>query len=127
MNYIIKETTVWGHFYKAKNIDLYRRLKQKYELSNRYPFTDHSIVYAFKPENQRGPARENQTFIVAYPYVYDDFIGNKETEFINQLTSINLRFYKEPCIFKGKNAYKIFIMDTEVDLDLILRLVQVPI
>ena len=125
--YIIKETTVWGDQYSAKTSTGITRCRKKCEILQAYPFIDHHTIYAFKPANQRGPARESQTFIVSYPYVYDDFIGDKETEFINNLTSINLRFYKEPCVFRGNDAYKILIMDTDVDLTSVLGLLQVPV
>lgn len=124
--YKIKETTVWGDVYNAKSLQNIMRLTGKRDLiygEYRYPFLDHYKIYAFKPSSQRGPARESQTFIVSYTYNYDHFIGEKETKFISKLTTMNLRFYKEPCIFRGKNAYKILIMDTEVDLDRVLSLI----
>jgi hypothetical protein len=125
--YIIKETTVWGDDYRARTPASISRLIEKGKIRKIYPFADHHKIYAFKPANQRGPVRESQTFIVSYVYIYDFFIGDKEIEFINKLTSINLRFYKEPCIFRGQDAYKILIMDTDVDLNSVLGLLQVPI
>jgi hypothetical protein len=126
-NYIIKETTVWGDHYRARTPTGVLRCIQKGKILQAYPIVDHHKVYVFKPSNQRGPARESQTFIVSYAYVYDEFIGDKETELVNTLTSINLRFYKEPCVFRGKNAYKILIMDTDVDLDTVLGLIPEPV
>lgn len=125
-NYIIKETTVWGDDYKAKNPVNRLRLVEKSKIRQEYPFIDHYKIYTFKPKRQHGPSRESQTFIVSYTRVYDDFIGDKETEFIKKLTSINLRFYKEPCLFRGNNAYKILIMDSDVDLNSILRMLPLP-
>lgn len=124
-NYIIKETTVWGDQYRVRNPACILRCIQKRKIVHTYPIVDHHKVYVFKPANQRGPARESQTFIVSY--VYDDISGDNETEFISNLESIHLRFYKEPCVFRGKNAYKILIMDTDVDLHTVLGLLQVPV
>jgi hypothetical protein len=120
-DYIIKESSAWGwcRGYSERTI-LKQRLLQTYY----YPILDHYKKYAFKPSNQRGPARERQTFIVAYPFVYDNYIGSEETDFINYLQSIDLRFYKEKCTFRGHDAYRILIMDTEVDLDAVLVLLR---
>jgi hypothetical protein len=106
-SYTIKIARTWG--------------PQIGELLQEYPFVDHYTVYAFKPPYQRGPAKEDETFILSYAYAYNDCIGVNEPEFINKLNSINLRFYKEPCLFRGQNAYKILIMEPNVDLDTVLR------
>jgi hypothetical protein len=126
-NYSIQETTVWGDAYKANSPENILRCGTKNEiLQTSYPFIDHYTIYALKSINQRGPAKESQTFIVSYVYIYDDYIGDREQEFIQKLNSIQLRFHKELCIFRGKAAYKILIMDTDVDLNTVLRLIQVP-
>jgi len=121
--YIIKETTVWGDYYKARNPNNFLRLHEKKKILQVHPFIDHYKIYAIKPINQRGPARENQTFIKSYVYNYDNFIENREDEFIEKLSSINLKFYKEKCIYNENDAYKILIMDNDVDLNAILQLV----
>lgn len=121
--FIIKETTIWGDSYKARNLNNYLRLHEKKKILQIRPFIDHYKIYAYKPIDQRGPARENQTFIVSYVYNYDNFIENRENEFIEKLSSINLKFYKEKCIYKENDAYKILIMDTDVDLNAILQLI----
>jgi len=121
-DYVITETNVWGDYYKVKNPVNILRLHKKNDILHSYPFVDHYKLYSFKPANQRGPAKESQTFILSYAYLYDSFIGDRETEFINQLNSINLRFYKERFIFREKDAYKILIMDTDVDLPSVLRI-----
>ncbi len=126
-SYIIKETSVWGDAYRATTPEEVLRCGEKREiLQTSYPFIDHHTIYEFKSANQRGNTREGQTFIASYVYVYDEFIGTREAEFIKKLNSINLRFYKEPCMFREKEAYKILIMDTEVDLYSVLQLIQVP-
>jgi hypothetical protein len=125
--YRIKETSVWGDSYRATTPAEVLRCGQKRQLlQTSYPFLDHFTIYAFKPKNQQGPVRESQTFIVSYVYVYDEYIGTRETEFINELTSMQLRFYKEPCLFRGKDAYKVFILDTDVDLQSVVEMVGVP-
>lgn len=126
--YIIQETSIWGDAYRATSAEDVLRCGKKRELlqTAAYPFLDHFTIYAFKPRKQRGPPRERQTFIVSYAYVYDEYIGTKETDFINELLSIDLRFYKEPCIFRGKQAYKILILDTEISLDEVVQFIGVP-
>lgn len=122
--YIIKETSIWGDTNRGTTPEeVLRRGEKRVLLLNSYLFIDHYTIYVFKPANQQGPDRESQTFIASYVYVYDEFIGTRETEFIKKLTSINLRFYKEPCMFRDKDAYKILIMDTDVDLNSVLRLI----
>lgn len=122
-NMIIKETTVWGDYYKAKNMNNIRRLMKKSEIihSGKYSkYIDHPKIYAYKPKNQRGPARENQTFVVSYVYHYEQ--ENLE-EFIEELDSIGLLFYAEPCIFRGYKAHKIIIYENVLPIDQILELV----
>lgn len=123
-NFIIKETTVWGDHYKAKSPTQISRLTNKKQILQSRPFIDHYKIYAFKPAHQRGPARETQTFIVSYTYMYDNLSGNEEAEFIEKLTSIGLRFYKEQCVFNGKDSYRILIMDSDVILEEALRLLR---
>ena len=122
--YVIKETSVWGDKYRARSPNGILRCLEKNKILQEYPFIEHYKIYSFKPSNQRGPTRESQTFIVSYPYNYDSFIGNKEIDFINKLTSIDLRFYKEKCLFKNKDAYRILVLDTDVDLNLVLNLIN---
>ena len=123
-DYIVTQISVWGHHYKAKSNLNRLRLMQKRKLiysSDGYPFIDHFKKYAFKPKSQKGPAKESQTFIISFAYNYDSFIGDKEIEFIDKLKNINLSFYKEKCVFKGKDAYKILIMDSDVNLNEVLK------
>lgn len=114
--YIISNTSAWG-WSRGFN----PRMMQKLKVLQCYPFVDHYKTFALKPPNQRGPARQSQMFIVSYAYVYDEYIGTKETEFITMLESTGLRFHKEPCTFRGKNAYRIFVIDEDVELDSIIN------
>ena len=123
MEFVIKETNVLGDYYKAKRGVNYLRLLKKSEILREYPIVDHVKIYCFKPKDQRGPAKESQTFIVSYAYLYDDFIGNKENELIEKLNDINLSFHKQQCIFRDKPAYKIFIMDTDVRIEDIINII----
>jgi hypothetical protein len=120
--YVIKETSVWGDSYKARTPANIRRLEEKCGIRHARPFIDHSKIYAFKPRGQRGPAKESQTFIVSYPYTYDE--PEQEATFIESLTAIGLRFHKEQCVFRGQDAYKILIMDEDVDLDMVLQMLE---
>ena len=122
MDLVVKKTSVWGDYYKTRG-PKYFRLVKKSNILNNYPIIDHVEKYCLKPPGQKGPAKEEQTFIVSYAYNYDDFIGNKENEFIEHLTTINLSFYKQPCIYNDKPAYKIYIMDTDVTIEQIIDLI----
>ena len=94
---IIKETNVWGHYHNVRNTDKLIRLMKKDEILDNYPFIDHYKIYAYKPRNQKGPAKEEQTFIISYAYNYDSFAN--ENDFINKLNEIDLLFYKEKCLY----------------------------
>lgn len=119
---IIKETKVWGHFNNIKNIDKRIRLMKKHQLISNlegYPFIDHYTIYAYKPKNQKGPTREEQTFILSYAYNYDTFAD--EDAFISKLSEINLLFHKEKCVYYNHDAYKIIIYESECPIDIILQ------
>lgn len=118
---IIKETTVWGDFYKAKNFGKIKRLMEKNKLitGGGYPFIDHYKIYAYKPKTQKGAAREEQTFILSYAYNYDSF-ANEDT-FINKLDEIGLSFHKEKCLYETQDAYKIVIYENMLPLNAILQ------
>jgi len=121
-NMIIKETKVWGHFNNIKNIDKRIRLMKKHQLISNlegYPFIDHYTIYAYKPKNQKGPTREEQTFILSYAYNYDTFAD--EDAFISKLSEINLLFHKEKCVYYNHDAYKIIIYESECPIDIILQ------
>jgi hypothetical protein len=122
-NMVIKETTVWGDVYKARGSNSYRRLFNKRLIrTSSYPFVDHVKTYAYKPKGQRGPAREEQTFLLSYTYKYDAFKDeDDEAEFIAKLDDIGLSFHKEPCIFRGKDAYKTIVYEKKCALDKILH------
>jgi hypothetical protein len=123
--YVLKETSVWGDAYRATSAEEVLRCGGKQQLLHTsYPFIDHHTIYALKPAGQRGPARESQTCIVSYVYVYDEYIGTREEEFLEKLATLRLRFHKEPCLFRGKEAYRILLMDTEVELQILLELLS---
>ena len=118
--YILKETTVWSHF-KSKDYRKHLRILQS-------PFIDHEKIYAYKPRSQRGAARTGQTFIVSYPYRYDDNPDKMEKEktWIESITSTGLRFHKEDCTFRGQPAHMILIMNPDVHLEAVKRLLPDP-
>jgi hypothetical protein len=113
--YTIKETSVWGDVSKARNSQEVQRLMKKKSILQRYPFVDHYKLYAYKLIGQKGPAKESQTFLISYAYIYDTWIGDRENLFIDELHEIDLQFYKDICLYNGKQAYKIMIYDTDVD------------
>lgn len=127
--FVVKETSVWGDSYRAKRPETVLRLKLKsglLRLSSWYPIIDHVKKYCFKPKGQKGPARESQTFIVSYAYNYDHikFIDQQETDLRAMVERIGLSWYKEPCVFRGKPAYKILIMDADVKVEDVIDRVQ---
>ena len=119
-DHVIKETSVWGHF-KSKDY-----LKQLRILQS--PFIDHAKIYAYKLRSQRGAARASQTFVVSYPYRYDDIQDKmeKETKWVEDILALGLRFHKEDCTFRGHPAHRILIMNTDVNLEAVLRLLPDP-
>lgn len=121
MEFVIKESSVWGDVYKARNPDNILRLTKKKSILQCYPFVDHAKVFAFKQRNQRGPAREEQTFLISYMNV-NNFSENKEEEFIAKLNECGLTYHKIPCTYNGYNAYRILILDSEVILERVLEL-----
>ena len=118
---VIKETKVWGNFYNVKNIKKRIRLMKKLELitGKGYPFIDHYKIYSYKPKNQKGPAREEQTFILSYAYNYESFAD--EDAFISKLNEIGLMFHKERYLYEKHDAYKIFIYENMCPIDVILQ------
>ena len=118
---IIKETTVWGQSHNVRNVNKRIRLMKKHKLITMegYPFIDHYTIYAYKPKNQKGPAREEQTFILSYAYNYDSFAN--EDAFIGELNEIGLLFHKEKCLYKTHDAYKIIIYENTCPLEVILQ------
>lgn len=121
---IIKKTNVWGQFYNIKNINKRIRLMKKNKLitGEGYPFIDHYEIYAYKHKHQKGPAKEEQTFIISYAYNYDLFAN--ENEFINKLNEIGLLFYKEKCLYKTHDAYKIIIYENTCPIEEILNKIK---
>ena len=116
---IIKETNIWGNNSNVKNTNKYIRLMKKQQILQCYPFVDHYKIYVYKPKTQKGPAKEEQTFIVSYPYNYDSYAN--ETEFIDKLNEIDLSFYKEKCIFRTQDAYKIIIYEKTLPIEILLQ------
>ena len=118
---IIKETKVWGQCHNIRNVNKRIRLMKKLKLITGagHPFIDHHTIYAYKPKNQKGPAREEQTFILSYAYNYDSFAN--EDAFISKLNEIGLLFHKEKCLYKTHDAYKIFIYENMLPIDMILQ------
>ena len=76
-------------------------------------------MWTCKPKNQKGPAREEQTFILSYAYNYDSF--EDENAFINKLNEMGLLFHKEKCLYNNHDAYKIIIYENECPVDVILQ------
>jgi hypothetical protein len=116
---IIRKTSIWGDLYNVRNMNKRKRLTKKRQLTGEYPFIDHYTIYAYKPKNQKGPAKEEQTFILSYAYNYDSFAD--EDAFINKLTEIGLSFYKEKCLYNSHDAYKIIIYEKMLPIDVILQ------
>lgn len=120
----ITKSTVWGDAYKAKSLTRksYLMKKQRIRQTFRYPFLDHMDTFAYKPRGQKEPTRESQTFIFAFPYRYDHFTNDQALK--ETLKELNLRFYKEECIFRGKDAYLLLVVSEDVVLDEILKIIH---
>jgi hypothetical protein len=116
---IIKKTHVWGQFYNVRNVDKRLRLMKKQEIINCYPFVDHYTIYAYKSKSQKGPPREEQTFILSYAYNLEN-----EDVVISKLNEIGLLFHKETCLYKTHDAYKIIIYEPMCQIDPILQQIK---
>ena len=112
---VIKKTNVWG--YKQNTI---RLIKKADLLNDGYPFIDHYKIYSYKPKKQKGPTREEQTFILSYTYNYDSYAD--EDIFISKLNEIGLFFHKEKCLYKNRDAYKIIIYENMCPIDVISKI-----
>lgn len=121
---ILSKTSTWGSTWKCKRTtpNNYDKLLFKQSMNRSNPAIDHAEVYALKNRGQKGPARENQTLLLSFTYNYDRWFD--DTEFINRVRAHGLNFYKEPVMFRGKDAYKIIIYDTDVDLNVALPLIN---
>ena len=106
---LVCETTlcVWAGDRNTRNGYKLIRLIKKAHILNRFPFIDHYKIYAYRHKNQRGPAKEEQTFIISYAYNYDNYAD--EAQFIRELHEIGLLFFKETGLYNGSNAYKIIV------------------
>jgi hypothetical protein len=119
---ILARTTTWGSTWKFRGAAP-EKLYFKEKIRNHTAIIDHSSVWAIKPRNQRGPAREEQTLLLSFAYAgaYNSF---NLDEFIIRVNQHGLHFHSEPCEFRGINAYKVIIYDTDVDLDVALRFID---
>jgi hypothetical protein len=116
----VEETSIWGDWRNCRNINEIKRLMKKQDLLGCYPFVDHVIRYAYKPRGRRGSAKENRTFLVSFAYNYDAFAD--EAAFIAKVNDAGLLFYKQSCVFRGKNAYKIFIYEPDLPINSLIQL-----
>ena len=116
---IVKETNVWGHFYKAKGM-IRTRLTYKSTILHGYfhSLIEEYKIYALVPRDHKGIPKETQTFLVIYSYDL-----SQEQELLKTIQTIHLGYHKEECMFKDRPAYKLYIMDIEVTLDKIKNLV----
>lgn len=116
---IVKETNVWGQFYKAKGMTR-TRLTYKSTILHGYfkSLIEEYKIYALVPRDHKGSPKETQTFVVIYSYDL-----SQEKELLKTINTIHLGYHKEECVFNEKPGYKIYIMDIEVTLDKIKNLV----
>ena len=118
---IIKETTIWVNLSNVRNTNKRIRFIKKQQIRQNPTFIDHDKIYVYKPKHQKGPAKEDQTFIVSFPYASRYDTKNDESEFINNLNEIGLSFYKEKCMFRTQDAYKIIIYENTLPIDILLQ------
>lgn len=118
-------SSTWGEVYKAGGSGSLRAMKKK-ELTQQfaYPFLDHSSVFAWKQRGRRGPARESETLIVAYPYKDAVDRCDMHDTFISTAQEIGLRVVEEEVIYRGHPAYRIIVADRDVDIE--AATVQLP-
>ena len=109
---ILAKSEVWGD-----------ERRGKLQFLQWYPFTDHRQILALKPKGQNGPAKERQTFLLCYSYwraINDN--GTDEAKLIDQLSMMGMKYHKDRTTFRGHDAYRILIADSDVDIDVVLSL-----
>lgn len=117
MECVLKSSSVWGSVYKARGIGLIRAMEkadlvQKYA----YPFLDHGSEFSWRPRGSRGPAKESQTLIVAYPYKDAVDLCNYDA-FTSAAQELDLRVVREDVVYRGHAAYRIVVADRDVDIE----------
>ena len=121
-NYIINDCSLWGRYRFDYDTKTKMRIIKKSQLlyTDNYPFIvkDQYRIFALMPPKQKGKAKEEQTFILSYAYNYDSFAN--EDEFISKLNSLGLLFYKEKCLYRTHDAYKIIIYNNMLPIDEII-------
>lgn len=108
-------STVW--YRDCKEHSPYRKETQCYKHRiDRQMLLNHSKTFAQRQVGQRGGSRISQTFLVAFPYT----TAVSETEIqglLAELPTHGLQGLYERCLFRGIPAFRILIIDSEVQLE----------
>lgn len=123
--FALRPSSTWGATWKAGRLGYLRALKKRNFFEQfAYPFLDHSAVFAWKQRGRRGPAREKETLIVAYPYKDAVDRCSMHDTFISTAQEIGLRVVEEEVIYRGHPAYRILVADHDVDIE--AAIMQLP-
>ena len=117
-DWVLKPSSMWGAVYKARGSGVVRAMK-KHHLTQQfaYPILDHSSVFAWRAKGSCGPASEDRTLIVAYPYKTAVDLCDAYDAFLSAAQDLGLRVVKEDFIYRGHAAYRIVVADRGVDIE----------
>lgn len=116
--WVLAPSSMWGAVHKARRSGVLRAMKKRH-LTQRfaYPILDHRSVFAWRAKGSRGPASEDQTLIVAYPYKTALDLCDAYDAFLSAAQELGLRVLKGDSIYCGHAAYRIVVADHGVDIE----------
>ena len=124
LTYIIEPTAYWGDTWGTYPKSHLHRMKRLHEVFQ-YPFKDHAEAFSYRPKDSRGRPKHSQCFIVSYAYKNSvDYSLQTEKTLIQTLEELNFGYHKTPVVFRGLDAYRIIVFDTDVVVDHAIELLN---
>lgn len=125
--YCIRKTNAWPH-----KLIVRRELDGDYttidarKIASYRPFVDHTNsdggFFAYRRKGSKGQPKFSQMFILSYAYKYDHYRDDKE--FVDFLDKSGMRMNKKPCLYRGEDAYRIIIANSDVDMEHVVELLD---
>ena len=113
MTKVLVRSSVWGCG-RAERFVMKQNLKHRFA----YPFLDHTRIFAWKTKGKRGPCKETESLLVAYPYKDAVDAASTWDTFVEAAHDIGLRVVRERVSYGGQRAYRIIVADRDVDVTL---------
>ena len=114
LTYVIEPTAYWGDTWGTHPTAHTKRMERLHEVFQ-YPLKDHAEAFSYRPVGSRGRPKHSQCFIVSYAYKGSvDYGSHAEQELIQTLEELNFGYHKTPVLFRGLDAYRIIVYDTDV-------------